>query len=244
MTRLISTALVTSLFAVPALAQTAVDPGDVISLDDWNAQRMNTDLGWSVDALLDSPVHGENGDPRIGEVEDVLFDPEGNIVSVIAEVGGMADVGDHHVSVPWHQVMMMDGTTGIRVPISEDTVSEYDPAEYGGIDGAWLSHVPKPGMDDADIARAWRASEFIGDYARLTGEDAPVYYGYVSDIMVQDGEINATIIQAGGSYGGGYYAYPDYTGPDMGWNPGSPYYDLPYPVEDVEGMEPVRPDNM
>ena len=85
------------------------------------------------------------------------------------------------------------------------------------------------------MARAWRVSELIGDYARLVGDGDPVDYGYVSDVILQDGAVSAVIVQPAYQYGIGYQAYP-YAG--AGWDAGTPYYDVPYDEVEVGDLAP------
>ena len=92
------------------------------------------------------------------------------------------------------------------------------------------------GIDDAQIPRAWRASELIGDYARLRQGEALVNYGYVNDLILQDGEVAAVIVQPRGAFGPGFRAYP-YYGYGFGWYAGRPYYDLPYTEDEVSQAE-------
>lgn len=70
-----------------------------------------------------------------------------------------------------------------------------------------------------------RASEFIGDYVYLSNA-AP--YGYVNDLIVEEGQISAVVVDAATYYGRpGYYAYPyDYT-PGTTWNPYDRRYTMP-----------------
>ncbi|PRY22133.1 PRC-barrel domain protein [Aliiruegeria haliotis] len=44
---------------------------------------------------------------RIGEIEDVMFDKEGKIAGVVAEVGGFLDIGDKHVFIGIDEVRMI-----------------------------------------------------------------------------------------------------------------------------------------
>ena len=92
-------------------------------------------------------------------------------------------------------------------------------------------------MDDRAIPRAWRASELIGDYARLRDGNAYGDYGYVSDLILRDNKVAAVVVQPRAGYGPGYRAYP-YYGYPYGWNAGSPYYDMPYTEDDILDAEP------
>jgi hypothetical protein len=83
----------------------------------------------------------------------------------------------------------------------------------------------------------WRASNVIGDYARVRDGEAWAEYGYVNDLIVRDGKIASVVVTPDVSYGvGGYRAYP-YAGVYDGWTAGDTYYDLPYTVEEIDRVE-------
>ena len=238
MRHLTATAIGLALAAGTAAAQ-QVDTGDVISLTEWNYGDVAAS-GWSASALMDEDVYGQDGE-EIGEVEDLIFGPDGRLISLVAEVGGFWDMGDTHVGVPWEQVEYAGTDGGVVVPVTEENVDDFDVFEYSGLPGSALEGEMVAGLDDAEIGgRAWRASELIGDYARLSGDEGPMNYGYVTDVIVQDGEVAATIVSARGVYGRGAYAYPPYAGYGYGWEPGSPFYDMPYGEADIEGYAPLE----
>ena len=111
MKTLTTTALVLAL-AAPALAQSGgeagslsaamaeradelirtrdITGGDVFTLD------AADDEGWDVDTVYDAVAPGWN---RIGEIEDIVLDRDGEMQGVVAEVGGFLDVADKHVLV-------------------------------------------------------------------------------------------------------------------------------------------------
>ncbi len=218
-----------------ALAQT-IDGGSVISLDDWAYDDLYAG-GWSADEFIDEmDVVGPTGED-IGDVEDIVVGGSGQILSVIVEVGGFIDIGDTHASVPWDQVSVQGDT--VVVPLTEENLEDYDVFDYAGLQGGQLSDEIVRGVDDLEAgARAWRVSELIGDYARIRNADTYSNYGYVSDLIMRDGAIAATVIEPTVGYGGGYYAYPYYGyGGGYGWEPGSPYYDLPYTQDQVGALD-------
>ena len=88
--------------------------------------------------------------------------------------------------------------------------------------------------------RAWRATDAIGDFARLKDGDGYANYGYVDDLIIRGGEIAAVVVSPDvgvGAAAPGVYAYP-YYGYDYGWDPGLNTYDLPYDREEVGALEP------
>ena len=220
-----------------------VASGEIIPLGPWHRDVFSGIDGTSLRDLTDSPALSETG-TEIGEIEDVILSPEGEVLSVIAEVGGVWDIADTHVNVPWSEVSISGeaGDYEIRVPITEDTLANYALFADNALAEADVAEEVVPGVDSAEPpARAWRASELMGDYARLTGgeDDTPVPYGYVTDIIVEDAQVQATVVTPSGTYRGGYYAYPSYANPMWNWRPGSPYYDLPYTVDEAQGAAPM-----
>jgi len=158
--------LVGAVGAAPVAAQT-LDTGDteVIALAQWQYEDVYAD-GMSAERLIDEmQVYDTNGQD-IGDVEDLIATKDGTIVSVIAEVGGVWDIGDTHVSVPWSKVNV--GEDGVTVPVTEETIED-----YGLFDGEALTAEAARGemvgaVDATETgSRAFRLSELIGDYARL-----------------------------------------------------------------------------
>lgn len=228
-----------------AAAQTQVDKGDIIPMAGWTYENIYAGGGWSVDRLIGTRVRSAGGED-LGEVEDVIFGPDARVISIIAEIGGVWDLGDHHVGVPWGEVTVDHAEDVVTVPITEDTVSDYDAFEVSGLPGSRLGDAIQSGLDDAAIeGRAWRATELVGDYARLRGADGvPLDYGYVSDMLIRDGRIAATVVDVSGGFGTGNYAYPHYGYYKYGWAPGDQYYDLPYGPGEVHEIDPFNYDQM
>lgn len=220
-------------------AETIGDPlegAEVVSLAGWGYDELYAE-GWRAEWLLDSDVYGPEGE-EIGEVEDIIVGPDGNILSVVAEVGGFWDIGDTHVSVPWDEVEVGDGGDYVQIPVTEETVEDY------GIYADTLLTAEEAAeemakVDDAETGyRAWRVDELIGDYTYLQDRRD---YGYVDDLIFNTaGELQAVVVQPDVGYGvGGYYAYP-YYGYDYGWDPGYDYYELPYTAEEAGELEPFE----
>jgi sporulation protein YlmC with PRC-barrel domain len=105
-----------------------VQAGEVISLSDWSYDPLYTD-GISVEALLDAEVIDATGED-VGDVENVLFGPGGELVSVIVEVGGFLDIGDTHLNIPWDMVETAGYTAdSIVLPFTEDQLTNVN--DYG-----------------------------------------------------------------------------------------------------------------
>jgi hypothetical protein len=208
----------------------AIETPEVVALPGWDTEALYTD-GISVEYLLDeAELHGAEGE--IGSVENVIFSPDGNVLSIIAQVGGFWDMFDTHVNIPWEEVQFAGGI--LTVPVSEENVEDYSVLKDDYLTAEEAAQDTEVVEDDLETGpRAFRATELIGDYARIReGENGFANYGYVNDIIIRDGQIAAVVVEPDAGYGvtGGYYAYP-YRG--YGYGPGSPYYDMPYDQAEV-----------
>lgn len=229
----------------PASDQTAPQQtsADVVALPEWHYDELYAN-GVSVSDLLDADVFGPTGE-EIGQVENVLFGVDGNVLSVIAEVGGILDVGDTHVSVPWDQVSVDAKAGRITLPVTQETIEEHSLFRDPRLTASDAStNTQAVTGDNAGVAntgsRVWRAREFIGDYARLRNGEQFIEYGYVEDLIIQNGKLAAVVVAPDVTWGKrGLYAYP-YYGYGYGWYPGLAYYDLPYTREDIGDMTPFE----
>lgn len=222
-----------------APVSTSAQQVEVIPLSEWRYDEF-VGSSWSVEELMDeAEVYGAGGE-EIGDVENIVFSENGSILSLIAEVGGFIDIGDTHVSVPWEQVDVSDDLDRIDVPISEENVEDYSLfGEYGYLTAQETQQSQVVGDELRVGPRAWKATDLMGDYARL--EDA-VNYGYVDDLLVSmDGQLEAVVVEPDVGVGGGPYALP-YYGYRYGWDPALDFYDVPYAEAEIAELEPLQQD--
>lgn len=219
------------LAAAPAMAQ-----DEVRVLSDWTYGTLYAS-GWSVENMFDTTEIIDATGEEIGDVENVIFSNEGEVLGIIAQVGGFWDIGDTHVHVPWDEVTIGDTIQQARVPVTEAAIEDYDVfGDYWG-DEQVITEADADAttaVDDDLVAGAgiFKATDLIGDYVYL---DDGARYGYVTDIIVENGAISAIVTDAA-TYGRrGYYAYPyAYRGvsPMV-----SPRYDMPYGTAEVDTIE-------
>ena len=221
---------------VPATAQNVVDAGEIV-FENWSYDSLYESGAWSVDELFGRDVTGDGGE-GIGDVEDLVLNDAGEVLALIAEVGGFWDIGDTHVSVPWDMVEIgEDGS--VSVPVTQDNLSEFDLFASSGLpESANVATDVVEGVDDEELGPGlWRASDLMGDYVRvLSADDVWVNFGYVSDLMIEDAEIAATIVSMAGRFGQGDYAYPYRRSPGERygiWQPPAETQDIPLLVDDV-----------
>ncbi len=209
--------------ATPAFAQ-----DDVQVLSNWAYDGLYAE-GWSVKNMFDMTEIIDTNGEEIGDVENIIFSNDGAVLGIIAQVGGFWDIGDTHVHVPWEAVTITDGIQQVQVPVTEATIDDYD--VFGGlwsdeqvITDAATDSTQEVSDNLAAGSGIFKATDLMGSYAYLSDG---VRYGYISDIIVQDGAISA-IVSGATAYGQrGYYAFPYDRGAramtggryDMGYDP-------------------------
>ncbi|MFL0692609.1 MAG: PRC-barrel domain-containing protein [Agrobacterium tumefaciens] len=151
--------------------------GEIIPLRDWDTDTLH-DSGWTAEALFGRTVYGSGGE-EIGDVEDLIIGANGDLVALVAEVGGIWDIGDTHVSVPWDQVSFREDRT-VTIPVTEDNADDF--SVINELRTGNLSENVASGLDDEELGpRVWRASELIGDIARIRGAQAGMETGDVQN---------------------------------------------------------------
>jgi len=193
--------------------------------------------GWSVESMFNETevvnIEGE----VIGDVENIMFSNDGKVLGLIAEIGGVLDVGDTHISVPWDEVTVAKGIGELTVLVTETNIGDYDVfGDYWGseelVTAADMTGSAEPVNDDITTGPSiFKATDLIGDYVFLSDN---VRYGYISDLIVQDGAIAAIVTDASAYGRNGYYAYPY---PGAVTPMGSARYDLPYNSVEIDTID-------
>ncbi|MDI1252493.1 PRC-barrel domain-containing protein [Thermomonas sp.] len=226
---LLTAALTAGILAgFPGYSRAAADvPAKTVEVRtlDLRSWKPDPSTGWSVKKLIGKKVRGPTG-KNVGEVDNIVFSPEGNVRELIVSTGGFLGVGDKNLAVKWSDVTVGPGYEYVTTPITAESVKK-----YGLFDGF-------PKTSGPLAPRDWRASELIGDYVNLKGN---VPYAFIRDLIVSEGgELKAVIVtpDVGFDHGqGGYYAYPFY-GYQHGWHPGNAHYNLPYGKADIMELLP------
>jgi sporulation protein YlmC with PRC-barrel domain len=228
----LATGMLFTGLAGPAMA--AKDPPAKtleIKTIDIHTWKLDPGTGWSVRKLVGKKAKGPKGE-NVGEVDNVVFGPDGKVRELIVSTGGVLGFGEKNLAVKWSDVTVSPDYEFVTTPITAESVKK-----YGLFDG-----IPKSSGPLAP--RNWRSSELIGDYVNLKGN---VRYAYVRDLIVsQGGDLQAVIVSpdvgfshGDGLYAGGYYAYPFFGyGYGHGWNPGNAHYNLPYDKADIKELLP------
>lgn len=191
--------------------------------------------GWSAEQMMDqAEVYGSGGE-EIGSIENLLIDEQGQVVALIAEVGGFWDIGDTHVAVPWKEVSFENGR--VNIPVTEENVEEYSVMDERFFTKKKIGELQRVEEDVETGSRIWKATDLMDDYAvTRTGEA----YGYVNDLIFDDkGQLQAVVVNARNVARPGFRSYPWLGGrEDYAWEPGMDRYVLPF-----EEAELVKLDN-
>ncbi|WP_193141706.1 MULTISPECIES: PRC-barrel domain-containing protein [unclassified Meridianimarinicoccus] len=104
-------ALALAAFALPVVADTKstmeIDPSTMIVADDITGGNIYTDLSdvpWKDDGPIDAAVQSWKA---IGEIEDIVLNSSGQMVGIVADVGGFLGIGDKHVLLPMENVRIV-----------------------------------------------------------------------------------------------------------------------------------------
>lgn len=128
MTRFAQTALAAALIggsalAVPAMAQNAatINPANLILAEDLEGGKIYSDPAGVWDATT-PPAELRSDWPEIGEIENVVLDSSGQMVGIVADVGGFLGIGDKHVLLPIGRTVILPQTeTGTYALVSRET---------------------------------------------------------------------------------------------------------------------------
>lgn len=96
--------------------------------DDWDADNEAYDTNMMYDTV------GDNWE-NIGEIEDIVLSREGQMIGIVAEIGGFLDIGDKHVMIPVEEVRLTavdDQTYAYVTQYSQDQLESME-----GVDEGW-----------------------------------------------------------------------------------------------------------
>ena len=200
----------------PASGQDGANDTTWVDITTWNARSLED--GWSARQVLGEDVYGAEGDV-VGEVEDFIVGPDGDIRKVVVEGGGFLDFGDKHLAVPWDDVERVGGG-GIATGLMDDNLEDFGLFEN---------------VDDmpADPPN-FRLHNLLNDYVTADG----VGYGTVDDVVFgEDDRIEAVVVEPayGYGYGRGPYALPYERDT---YQPFTPYYRTPYDIQELAEIRP------
>ena len=134
--RTITAASLMLALTTPLMAETDYDRADMIRTRDITGAEgytTNTDgsMTWDAEQTFDK-VEGDWD--NIGEIEDVVLDRDGQMIGVIAEVGGFLDIGDKHVFIEIDGIKLVpvdDRSFSLVTGLSKDQLMEREDLDEG-----------------------------------------------------------------------------------------------------------------
>lgn len=155
MHRMIATAAALAIAATPVLSQVATPAGETMTAEtDWAQLIRTRDITggpvYTTNETYDEGSWGAGADyawgragyagvganwNQIGEIEDVVLDRSGQLIGVVAEVGGFLDIGDKHVLLRVGDVDLVpvdDGSYSLITRYSEEELEQLP-----GVDEGW-----------------------------------------------------------------------------------------------------------
>lgn len=170
---------------------------------------------WRAEQLMDADVYGPDGD-EVGEVENIYVGPDGQIRRVLIETeDGFLGLGEQFLAVKWADLTYSAQDNRVETSVDEDNLQKYSI------------------LDDEPEAtgRAFRATELIGDYVRLSNAQ---YYGYITDLVFsEDGKLQGLVTTADVSYGTLPRRLIPFAAAEGAFEPGTDFYPAPYTSEEI-----------
>lgn len=251
---------------------TGVNTGEIIPLTDWNTDTLYQN-GWSAESFFGTEVVSESGeeigdveDLLVSSDGKLL-----SVVAEVGGFWDIGDT--HVSVPWDQVAIRNDGTVQIPVTednvdqfgfFNRPSPSQLENSVVSGLDDealgprAWRASEligdlvrtragdMTAGQNGSSQATNSQPRERTGnnDGQMATARRVNSYgYGYVDDLIFQDGEIAATVVSIDAAYGTGARAYPFY-GYGYGWNPGSRYYNLPYTSDEASETAPFDADRL
>lgn len=163
---------------------------------EWSDSGMDQDMGgethlsekpsdgFEANDLIGEAVTNRNNDEDIGDVDDLVIDRDGQIVSVVVKTGGMLGMGKKDVAIDWDQIDFSVDEDGSDVKMTVD------------MDEESLKNAPEVEKSDGDH----HASDLIGQTVTNRTNDEDL--GNVDDLVIdRDGQIIAVVVGVGGTLG-------------------------------------------
>ncbi|MGB3406521.1 MAG: PRC-barrel domain-containing protein [Jannaschia sp.] len=138
---LTSTTLAAALVAPLAAPAQMADMGELIRTRDitggpiYSISSVYDESTWTNtdDASWDA-MNWADDYAQIGEIEDIILDSDGQMVGIVAEVGGFLDIGDKHVMLPVDEVRLVpvdDTSYSYVTRMSEEQLEEMESVDEG-----------------------------------------------------------------------------------------------------------------
>jgi hypothetical protein len=74
--------------------------------------------GWSATEIIGARVRGSDGG-EIGEIEDLVFSSDDRVVTAVVSVGGLLDIADKLVAVPYADLRLWSDDATVAIPLTK-----------------------------------------------------------------------------------------------------------------------------
>lgn len=203
-----------------------------VPLAEWSYEPVYD--GWSADGVVDRPIYDPHGD-EIGNVKNLLLNARGEIVALIAEVGGFLDIADTHVTIPWAEIERGDDGR-VYSPITEETAEHYGMFAEEYFTAADVGQLKSVEEFFETGPYIWKATALLDDYVVLA-DGTP--FGYVTDLVFDDAGklLSVVAVEARGDIDQrGVYAFP---WDDRDWQPSLDHYTLRHTPQEIDRLPSI-----
>ncbi|MEQ8603404.1 MAG: PRC-barrel domain-containing protein [Marivibrio sp.] len=153
-------------------------------LSDWSYDALYGD--WRLTSLMEASVHAETGE-RVGWVEDVIFDQNGVIDTVVVETKGDMVENGRFFEVEWDTLVFDSQERAVTLPYTVAQVLDLETA---------------PTHAAFDSGQERRGEALLSMVVNLDGREP---YGRVDDLLMNVvGKVDAYVVEPDGEEGMGY----------------------------------------
>ena len=139
MKRIATIALIAGLAGTTAIAEQhtmntdeLIRARDIVDSDIYSIGTEMDDASWDAMDLSTN----DDGWTEIGEVEDVVLDQSGQMVGIVAEIGGFLDIGDKHVMLEVGDVRLSPRGDGEYIFVTRQTEEQLE--ELPSVDESFM----------------------------------------------------------------------------------------------------------
>ncbi|MEM7642424.1 MAG: PRC-barrel domain-containing protein [Pseudomonadota bacterium] len=142
MTRFLTTTTLVAALTLPLAAQAQMaNMGELIRTRDitggpvYSIAPQYDEATWGdTEGSWDAFDVNSDGVNQIGEIEDIVLNESGQMVGIVAEIGGFLDIGDKHVVVPVEDLRLVpvdDTSFSYITRLSEEQLEEMEGVDEG-----------------------------------------------------------------------------------------------------------------
>jgi sporulation protein YlmC with PRC-barrel domain len=153
-TKMIRRSLAAALLGTTLLASAAVAQPSTITPNSDASAASNSQGQWRSSKLIGVDIYNQANE-KLGSIEDLIINTNGNIGSVVVGVGGFLGIGEHNVSVSFDKLTWVN--EAVRTTTSSNTSSATAPTATA--DGASKTTTGMSTTTTTTTARTVRAAD-------------------------------------------------------------------------------------